>query len=300
MSPILPPRFRPLLPGIAVAVASLMWGAWWLPLRWLEAQGLAGDWATVALGSACTLILLGPLLRRRQRLARQAWPLLAVGLLSGCGFAAWNHAILTGDIIRITLLFYLAPVWGTLFAILFLGQRLTRWRGLSVVFGLAGAMVVLGSVIPLPRAGSEWMALGSGFSFAAAAAVIARIGTLGNVEKNFAALGGTALFGLVFLVGDRIGTGAAVALPALSAVGFAALAALAAAMLVLQAMLLWGAGKLDSGRFTVLLLFEVISATVTASLAAGALPGWRESLGCLLILGCGLMDAIDQRRAGPA
>lgn len=298
MPPILHPRLRPLLPGITVAVASLMWGAWWLPLRWLEAQGLAGDWSTVGLGSACSLILIVPLLRRRRRLASQAWPLLAVGLLSGCGFAAWNHAILTGDVIRVTLLFYLAPVWGTLLAILFLGQRLTRWRALSVVFGLAGAMVVLGSVIPVPHAGSEWMALGSGMSFAAAAAVIARVGTLGNVEKNFASLSGTALFGLVFLVGDRIGSGIAVAPPSLGPSGLVALAALAAVMLVLQAMLLWGAGKLDSGRFTVLLLFEVISATVTASLAMGALPGWRESLGCLLILGCGLMDAIDQRQAG--
>ena len=284
-----------MLPGLAVAGAALLWGTWWLPLRWLQAQGLAGDWATVGLGTVSALTLIIPLLRRLHLLRPQLWPLLAVGLLSGCGFAAWNHALITGDVIRVTLLFYLAPVWGTLFAIAFNGQRLTRWRILSMVFGLAGAMVVLGSVIPLPRAISEWMALVSGISYAVAAAVIARVGTLGNIEKNFFSLVGLALFGLLFLMVDGLTSGA-IDTPTLQPDGVVALFCLAVIMLVLQAMLLWAAGKLDSGRFTVLLLFEVISATVSASLAVGAFPGWRESLGCLLILGCGLMDAMDQRR----
>jgi flagella basal body P-ring formation protein FlgA len=129
----------------------------------------------------------------RGKLVTIVWSTAAMNLTAQ-GLAQQPGGI--GDVIRVTLLFYLAPVWGTLLAILFLGQRLTRWRALSVVFGLAGAMVVLGSVIPVPHAGSEWMALGSGMSFAAAAAIIARIGTLGNVEKNFASLSGTALFGL--------------------------------------------------------------------------------------------------------
>ena len=285
-----------MLPGLAVAGASLLWGAWWLPLRWLEAQGLTGDWATVGLGAIGALMLLLPLLWRLHLLRAQLWPLLAVGMLSGCGFAAWNHALITGDVIRVTLLFYLAPVWGTLFAIAFNGQKLTRWRSFSVVLGVAGAMVVLGSIIPLPRVVSEWMAFGSGISFAAAAAIMARAGTLGNIEKNFISLAGTGLFGLLFVIVGGFGSDAGIVVPTLSPGGFFSLACLSAAILVPMAMLLWAAGKLDSGRFTVLLLFEVVSATVTASIAAGAFPGWRESLGCLLILGCGLMDAMDQRR----
>ena len=33
-------------------VASLLWGVWWIPIRWLESGGLPGVWASLAMGLA--------------------------------------------------------------------------------------------------------------------------------------------------------------------------------------------------------------------------------------------------------
>ena len=56
------------LPFIAVGGGALLWGAWWIPLRALEARGLSADWATFAT-SLCALALLLPFaLAKRHRL----------------------------------------------------------------------------------------------------------------------------------------------------------------------------------------------------------------------------------------
>ena len=77
---------------------------------------------------------------------------------------------------------------------------------------------------------------------------------------------------------------------------WATLAALAW-LLPVTWLLLWGAGFLEPGRVSLLLLFEVAVAALSAALLAGEPLGPREVTGCLLILAAGALEGMAELRA---
>ena len=282
------------LPQLAVVFASLLWGLWWIPVRSLEQRGLEGDWVSVAVYGFGALGLLPLVLRQHRRFRQDLGTLAAAGLFCGAALAFWNHAILVGEVVRVTLLFYLAPIWSTLFAAVFLGERITLRRGLTIALGLSGAAIVLGvgeggTGLPLPRGAADWMAIAAGISFAASTTIIRGAGEGNSVPQSFATLLGAALVALALaLIQPAAGTAgrelAAAALPLAAVVGILWL--LPALWLVL-----WGAGRIDPGRVAILLLLEVVTAAASAAVLTDEPFGTRELAGCLLVLAAGLVEA---------
>lgn len=284
------------LPFAAVGGGAMLWGAWWIPLRALEAKGLPAGWATFAT-SLCALALLLPFaLVKRHRLRANAGPLLGMALAAGASFVAFNHAVVYGEIVRVTLLFYLVPVWASILGTVFLGERLGAFRVLSVLLGIAGAAIVLGygQGFPMPRTFPEWLGLVSGFLWAVSLTLFRRATDIPAVDKSIANFFGSALMGLVFAL--------AVSQAATPAAGFdlpgvAVLLALSAVWLTPMVVVeLWGASRLDPGRAAVLLLLEVAVAGISATLLAGEGFGWGEAIGALLIVSAGLVELRDHAR----
>jgi len=92
------------------------------------------------------LVLLAPLLRPmlRLRLDRRTWGLFAArGAAHTVGVALWFFAMARIPIADVTAMNYLAPVYVTLGAALFLGERLAARRILAVLAALAGALIIL-------------------------------------------------------------------------------------------------------------------------------------------------------------
>ncbi len=285
----------PMGPSLAVALSAVMWGLWWIPLRALEAGGLSGDWASVLLFGAATLVTLPVALLRRRAFAAGGWLLLGIGVITGATFSTWNHALITGDVVRVSLLFYLAPIWATGFAFFALGEPLRPLRALSIVLGLSGAAVVLGfdGGIPLPRSEGEWMGLVSGILFALAATLSRKQGEAGGFERSVLSFAFGALVAFLFALFQPLSPP-----PAGEAV-WAAMPLLSGCVLwiiPLTWLLLWGAGRLDPGRVSILLLLEVVTAAVSATALTDEPFGWRELVGCVLILGAGFVEARDQGR----
>lgn len=85
------------------------------------------------------------------------------GLLMGGGIACYANSFLLTDVMRTLTLFYLTPVWATLFEVMFLGLRPGRYRVASLAMALAGLWIVFGQAggLPLPRmwaTGLRWRA----------------------------------------------------------------------------------------------------------------------------------------------
>jgi drug/metabolite transporter (DMT)-like permease len=285
-----------LMPSLAVAMSGLIWGIWWLPLRQLESAGLAGNWANLAVYALAALLTAPFAFARHQRVVAQLRPLLIIGFISGTSLCLWNYALLTGSVVRVTLLFYLAPVWCTALSLIVFRERVRATRLLTIVGGLAGAAVLVGiergGTAPLSAA--DGMALLSSLSFACLTVYLRKVGgDVGGWEKTFftTAIGALTALIAVMLVPEG-------SVPAVATV-VAAIPALLLCMLwqvVLLSLFLWGSAYLESGRVAIYLLLEVVGAVISASLFTDDPFGWREGIGCLLIVGAGLLEGLDELR----
>jgi drug/metabolite transporter (DMT)-like permease len=247
--------------SLAVALSGAFWGLFWIPLRLLERHGLAGNWANVALYSAASLVLLPFLLHRRRPRRRDLARLAVIGILSGLGFALWNDSLIYGAVVRVTLLFYLTPVWSTIFGALFLRDSIGPVRLLSVLLGLATVYV---------RKSHD----------------------VGALEKTFANQLFSIPFALLFLL--ILPAPAPTAADLLSALPLILLGCIWLAPVMF--LIVWSSGRLDPGRVAILLLFEVLASAASAALLTNEPFGWREMTGCVLILGAGLVEGLDQLR----
>ena len=280
--------------AVVVAVASVFWGLWWLPLRWVEGGGLdplsVNFWLYAAATIGCA-----PLVWRRRRAVRAAGAWLpAAALLFGATILSWNLALLEGEVVRVTLLFYLAPVWGTVLGWWVLAEAIGARRLIALPVGLIGAAILLGGDgIPLPDGAGDWLGLGSGLLFALSATV-ARRGRVDGVAYTGLAFAASAVLALVLAFGLEGG----VAVPTLAGAGL--IAAVSLLWLVPTTFgLLWGSANIDPGRLGLLMLLEVLAAAVSAAFLTDEAFGLREALGCALILGAGLMETVGARKPPP-
>lgn len=278
-----------ILPNAAVAVAAAFWGLWWLPVRWLDRSGLPGDWATLALNASALAILMPYLWTRRRWLARAGVGLWLAGLLYGVMMALWNHALIVGEVVRVVLLFCLAPIWSTLLALFILRARIGPMRALSIVLGLAGAAVILGfeGGVPMPRSEGDWFGLVAGLVFAFSATFARESGAGGGFEMTILSFAGGMLFGLLLAMLSPV---APTGREMLEAIPLAVAIALCG-MLPITWLVLLGATHLDPGRVSILLLLEVAASAISAAILTDEPFGWRETIGCVMILLAGLAEA---------
>ncbi|MDW3222691.1 MAG: DMT family transporter [Paracoccaceae bacterium] len=81
---------------------------------------------------------------RQTRLSKRQWGLFGVrGLVHGCGVMLWFYAMVRIPIADVTAMNYLAPVYVTIGAALFLGEKLAFRRVLAVMAALIGALIIL-------------------------------------------------------------------------------------------------------------------------------------------------------------
>lgn len=294
------------LPAGAIALSAIMWGTWWWPMRLLDAQGLTVGWASLLIYVMATVTLAPVAWARRGDLRAGGLLLVAVGACLGALLVLWNVAVVIGDIVRVTLLFYLAPIWATLLARIVLKEPVGVLRGLAILAGLSGAAVVLGfpgeTGLPLPRSAGDWIGLACGVTFALML-TLARLGGhrtpdggtegLGGFEQSFAGFVFAVLGSLAFvaLSPDIVPASADVVAGAPLAIGIALVWLLPQTVLVL-----WGAARFDPGRTSILMLLEVVAAALSSAILAGDVLGWRDLTGCALILVAGVLEAESMRR----
>lgn len=289
--------------GLAVFAAGVMWGVWWLPLRFLASEGVAGVWPVLLIYAVSALLLLPTALPRIGRMAAEGWGLLFIGLCIGGALTGWSYAIIAGEVVRVSMLYYLAPIWATLLSILWLRERISRLRMLSIPLGLAGAAVILevDTDIPLPRTVPEWLGLGAGIVFAIGATYQRRRPEISVHDRTFVTYVWATLVGIAAMpFVPSPASAALLELPVLAA----ALAAAGLMAVPSYFLLFWGSRYLDSGRVNLLLIVEGVISTATASIITDEPFGWHEAIGCVLIIGAiaveGLAQLLQRRGARAA
>lgn len=277
----------------ALVFNAFVWGVSWWPLRALESRGLHPLWATagIFLLSSLAIVALRPGAPARLWRTRPLWWLV---LAAGTTNAAFNWGVVVGDVVRVVLLFYLMPLWALLFARLLLGERLTRSAVLRVALALAGAAIVLGPDAArgdgLRLGLAEGLGLLGGMSFALNNVLLRRLGGEPRSARALAMFSGGALVSLVIglLVPGAMPTSLA------GAPGWAAiLLPLAACYLLSNLALQFGAAHLAASVTAVVMLSEIVFATVSAVALGSGQLGPATLLGGALILAAAVLSVFD-------
>jgi drug/metabolite transporter (DMT)-like permease len=280
-------------PGQRVAIGALLtgaiiWGLIWYPYRMMAAEGLSGAVATIlTYGVALAIGLL--LFRGQLRGTRVDGWLVAIALsAAGCNLG-YVLAMLHGEVMRVLLLFYLAPLWTVLLARLLLKERL-RWLGGAVVaMSLAGAVVMLWHPelgAPWPRQGAEWTGLASGFLFALANVLIRRANHYSIELKSLAVFAGVVAVGLAYvLIVEPAPPGPA------SPQAWLLVAVVGIVLLAINLVVQYGLTEVSASRAVVIFLFELVVAALASWWLADEAMGRREWLGGALIVAAGIIAA---------
>lgn len=272
----------------ALLVGATVWGLIWYPYRLIESAGIPAVAATT-MTYAVALVFGAVLFRRRLRHPGVDRWLVAIALSAAACNVGYVIATVHGEVMRVLLLFYLAPLWTVLLARLLLDERLDRMGIAVVALSLTGAMVMLWRPeigLPLPRAGAEWMGLASGFLFALSNVLIRRADHYSVELKSMAVFLGVVVLGLPLLP-------LAGGLPA-ARIDFEMtllVVAVGLVLLIVNPVVQYGLTRMPASRAVVILLFELVVAALASWWLAGEVMGAREWLGGALIVAASLFSS---------
>ena len=281
----------------AIVANAFIWGVSWWPLKSLQNSGLHPLWATAAI---YMLVSVGMLIFYRQSgRALLANPhLWFLALASGLTNVGFNWAVTVGDVVRVVLLFYLMPAWSVLVAWVLLGEKPTFGSLLRLVLAMAGVLIVLktpDSPWPFPQSGVDWLALMGGLSFAITNALLVKFNSSPSSARMLAMFSGGALLSIfVSVLGLLLGI---LPQPTLQAAGIPVFFGLCLAFIISNAALQYGAAGLMASTTAVLMLTEILFASVSAALLGAADFTPRIVWGGGLIVVAALLAAMAHRKA---
>jgi drug/metabolite transporter (DMT)-like permease len=293
LTPIIPARF---FPPLALLAGASIWGVIWYPYRLLNEAGLDGPWSTAL--TYGTALLAGTLLfAKHWREARRApWGLALLAAAVGWSNLAYVLGILEGEVMRVLLLFYLAPLWTVPLAWLFLGERLDAKGAGVMALALAGAVVMLWRPelgAPWPASRAEWLGVAAGILFAVGNVLVRRIRQVNEITKSLAILAGVTIAALAHLASSRHGLSAAAPVAMAHA---ALIVGVGLALVAMSLALQYGITRLPANRAIVILLFELVVAAIASWLLAGEVLRFRDAIGGMLIATATLVAALERRR----
>jgi drug/metabolite transporter (DMT)-like permease len=217
------------------------------------------------------------------------WLVVAAGL-TNVGF---NWAVTVGDVVRVVLLFYLMPAWSVLVAWVMLGEKPTQASLLRLLLAMAGVLIVLKtpeSPWPVPQSGADWLAIMGGFSFAVTNAVLRKYKHTPSESRMLAMFGGS---GLMAACAALLGMSQAlVPAPALALAGIPVVLGLALAFMASNAGLQYGAARLAAGTTAIVMLTEILFASLSSAALGAAELTPRVLLGGSLIVLAAVLAAM--------
>ena len=291
--------FLPRQQGTAVSAllgGAMLWGLFWWPLKELDAVGIHGSFVQAVAYGLPALVLLPWALRNPVRRDQTAL-LLLIALLGGWANAALATSLTTGSVVRVLLLFYLAPVWTILAARLFLGEAFTRLRLVALGLALAGLAFTLGGpeIFAAPLTAIDLLALSSGLAFALNNVAIRAGHGLPDAARAVAVLAGCAVISLGFMGWNGQPP------PALDTPQLLALAGLALAWVLPGTLAtFYGVARLDAGKAAILLLAELVVGVASAVFIGGEALSQQEVAGGALILTAAVIEAFTESNHGVA
>lgn len=287
-------RFSARLPGMnrstqhqtlstfGLLFGAVVWGLIWYPYRLLEQSGISGiESSLLTYGMALILgsVVFAHHWRNLFRVPKEAvWIAIAAGWTN----LSYVLAVLEGEVMRVLLLFYLAPLWTLLLARLMLHEKAGPQGLIVMSLALTGMFTMLwqGNGWPLPQNWAEWIALSSGMGFAATNVMTRWAGHLTIKAKSLSVWAGVCALALAFLLFQHH----AVALPAVSTSNWLLMLFMGLALAATTWLVQFGVTHTPANRAAVIFMFELVVAAISSYLLAGEELTPREWVGGIMII----------------
>ena len=280
-------------PRSALFIGAGIWGLLWYPYRLLEQANINGPTsATITYSFALLLGLV--IFRKNLRISHLSdgnpYLLLWIGLLVGCACMAYILGVIHGEVMRVLLLFYLAPLWTIIFSRFLLKEKLSTYGYWVICISLSGATTMLwqpGNNFPLPASYGDWMGLAGGFAFALSNVLIRKDQGHSVQLKSLAVWLGVVVVGLsysLFLPMTHL-------LTEISLNSWLLLLGTGLAVFILSLVLQYGLTHVPANQAIVLLLFELVVAAVAAYLLTNESMTLKEWIGGAMIVSASLFSS---------
>lgn len=274
---------------------ALCWGLIWYPYRLMDAAGVSG--VASSFYTYTIALLVGALMfcKRWNRVRQLPKSVFWLALAAGWTNLSYVLAVISGEVMRVMLLFYLSPLWTLLLACFWLKEPIHRSGVLTISISLLGAFIMLhrfdqpGWQWPLPQTSAEWLALSSGMGFSLTNVITRKSAHLSIAAKSmlvWVGVAGVALLMLPF-AGKPFPTPDSFLLRDWGLMTLIALLLLTATLFVQ-----YGVTQLTAVRASVLFLFELVVAAIASYFLAHEMMTWNEWLGGTLIVAAALMAAL--------
>jgi len=271
-----------ILPVISLLLSACLWGVFWYPLRLLDGLGMAGLWSTLTIFGSALAVVMTVVLVRRTGIRSHPWLLLVLAVASGWCNVAFIQAVLEGNVVRITLLFFLSPLWTVLLGRLILGERLDGPAQITMLLAMTGAIIMLWDSdlgLPWPQDSADWLAISSGLGFALSNVMVRRLDEEDIWIKTVFAWVGVVILAAAWIVLSDSPWPQVSQNVVLMTVLFGG-----AAMTGMTLLVLYGLTHMPAHRAAVILLFELVAGALSAQLLTDEIVQPQEWSGGLMIL----------------
>lgn len=282
-----------ILPILALLLGATCWGIAWYPYRLLNQSGFSGEAATSL--TYLIALIVGIIVLRKHLSPRyymdsseNHW-LIWIGITAGWTSIAYTLGVIHGEIVRVLLLFYLAPFWTIFFARLLLNERLALSGYWIILLSLAGVITILwqpGNAFPLPVTFSDWMGLSGGIMFAMNNVLIRKDQHHSIEQKSLAIWLGVVILSLILT--SMTGT-----LPSINQIDETIgliLLGLGITIFLLSILLQYGLTHVPANQAIVILLLELFIAAIAAYYLADEQLTIKEWIGGLMIVSASLFS----------
>ena len=284
----------------AAALSAFAWGIYWIPLRAMDAAGIRGAWSIVLFNLLPSLLLLPLFALRWRAFFLGGWQLHVAGIFAGGAMVLYAGALIYTDVVRALLLYYLTPIWSTLFALVLLKEPITRIRWLTIALGLLGVAVIVRVEAGFDLAFNvgDWMGLIAGVVWALAAVMLNGGEVKGGTDYTLSYF----LWGTVaaLLLTQLPLQGAGQAPDMATIVGVLPWLVPVVLIIVIPPAfaIMWGATIISPGLLAILFMTEISAGTITSAIWAGEHVGAREIVGVVLVSLAGLLEPVHKMWTG--
>lgn len=282
--------------GFSIAVGAAIWGLYWIPLRFLDSNGIPGLWAVfmvMGLGVIPSLIVIYFSNQSKALANKDPW---LIGSALSISTVLYFTGIIFSDVIRVIFLFYLLPVWTTIAARLLYKERITTANAIVIAMALIGLSLLLGggNSFPIPRNIGDWCGLLAGLCWGFSLSILRgkeSVNSIATVLTTCVTGAAYALIAIVLLSTLNNNTVIGELNPG-SWLFIGIVGLLFSLFLLYPSMMsqIWGAQRIPAPTAALLTMTEVLVSTLSAYWLIGTDLNAVSVVGALIILSAVLVD----------